>query len=335
MAADKFTVGAVGAGAIETVVCACLAEAGVEVVAADLPERIAEIKKHGLRLHWGDRRISHAIGSVDSISALADVKPDCILVATKSYILPDIMAEVAAAAGEDCLVVSVANGIDTEVEMTHYLTADNVARMVINFAAGSDEGGFTRVVWFNPPNAFGLLADKENPNLERLVKALNTAGLTSEQVSGHTIKEKAFLKTILNSALMPLCSVMGITMKEAMTGTATRKLAGDVIHEGLAVAERLGYTYAPGVWETCMSYLDNGGNHHPSMSADTMNKRPTAIGFITGKLLEVGRQFSDLNLEVNRVLVSMLMTQEVRNGTRQPTDFPDYILPTEPASSEG
>ena len=90
--------------------------------------------------------------------------------------------------------------------------------------------------------------------------------------------------------------------------------------------ERLGYDYGEGIFEKCMAYLDKGGPHHPSMTVDMRNNRPTEIDFINGRILEVGVGFEDIELEVNRVMVSLIMTMEVMNGTRKPEDIPDYVL---------
>ena len=96
--------------------------------------------------------------------------------------------------------------------------------------------------------------------------------------------------------------------------------------QGLAVAARRGHKYPVDTWEKCMGYLDKGGSHHPSMSIDIMNKRPTEIDYINGKILERGQMYDDLNLEVNRVLTSLLMYLEVRNGTRKSDEFPNHIF---------
>jgi ketopantoate reductase len=75
-----------------------------------------------------------------------------------------------------------------------------------------------------------------------------------------------------------------------------------------------------------MGYLDKGGDHHPSMTTDLQGKRATEIEFINGKILELGQQFKGLNLDVNRVMVSLIMSMEVRNGTREPGNFPEYLI---------
>jgi 2-dehydropantoate 2-reductase len=324
---NKMTIAAVGVGAVGSILAGNLAEAGAEVIVADVPQRISQIKVKGLHVQWGEKRIQPKIGTVDSIRSLADARPDCIFIATKACILEAIMPEVAEAAGRGCLVMSVQNGIGTEDEIARYVPPENVARMVVNYAGGMDEEGIAHVAWFNPPNFFGPHTERDDARLSTLVDMANSVGLTSELVDPTTVKKRAFLKTVLNSALMPICAVLGLTMREAMEGKATRELATDLLREGIAVGARLGYDYGEGIIEKCLSYLDAGGDHHPSMSVDLWNKRPTEICFINAKILEIGSGFDDLDLEVNRVLVALLMTMEVRNGTRKPGDFPDYVIP--------
>jgi len=326
MAGNKLTIGAVGVGAVGTILSSCLKEGGAEVVVADIPQRIAQVRENGLQMIWGEKRFENPVATVDSIRSLADVHPDCIFIATKACILKHILADVAQAAGEETIVLSVQNGIGTEDEIARHIPARNAWRMVVNYAGMIDQSGVTKVSWFNPPNFIGPLIDQDDERMTRLVEMLGSVGMTTELVDSVTVKKRAWLKTILNSALMPVCAVMHLTMKEATEGRATRRLAADLLDEGLAVAARLGYEYGDDIFEKCMSYLDKGGHHHPSMSIDLSNSRPTEIDFINGKIVEVGRQFGDVDLEVNRVFVSLVMTQEVRNGTRKPEDFPEYLV---------
>lgn len=326
MAGDKFTVGAVGVGAVGSVVATCLSKAGARIIATDLPHRIPQLNANGLQMQWADELFEYPVDVAESIRSIADAKPDVVLVATKAVALKRIMSDVVEAAGEDCLIVSVHNGIDTEDEIAKHVPSKNVARMVVNFAGALNDEGFAKVVWFNPPNFFGLLEGDDDPRLTKIIDMLNSVEMISEQVDTQTIKKKAFLKTILNSGLMPLCAVLKLTMKEAMEGPATRKLVEDLMHEGLAVAGKLGYDYGDGVFDMCMGYLDRGGDHYPSMCVDLECKKATEIDFINGKILELGRKFEDLNLDVNRVLVSLLMAEEIKVGARAPDDIPDYLL---------
>ena len=326
MPEKQIRVATIGVGAVGTVLSACLAQSDAKLYVVDLPERIAQIEARGLQVKGVGLEMNVRATTVDSISSLADVDPDYIVIATKDYVLKSVLPEVAKVASDKCLVISAENGIGTEDELARHVPARNAARMVVNYAGHIDEEGVAQLVWFNPPNYFGPLEQKDDPRLAALMVRLCSKALESEMVDPSAIKAHAFLKTVLTSALMPICAVMGLTMKEAMEGPATRALAGDLLREGLAVAARVGYDYGEGMWEKCMGYLDKGGAHHPSMSVDLWNKRPTEIDYINAKILEIGLEFEDLNLDVNRVMTGLLMTLEASNGTRRPEEFPEFLV---------
>jgi 2-dehydropantoate 2-reductase len=325
MPGEKLTIGAIGVGPVGTILATALSRAGANIIVADLPSRNEQIRNIGLVTRWNEDLLKQPAKTVDSIPELSEHSPDCIFIGTKACILERIMPSVTEALGKECMVLSVHNGIGTEDFIGKYIGPERVCRMVVNYAGSMDETGAVKVNWFNPPNYFGPLLDKPVPKLKVFVDMLNSVGLTSELVDSTAIKSRAFLKTNLNSALMPICGVLGLTMREAMTGKATRRLAGDLLREGFSVAEKLGYKYGDNIWETCMGYLDKGGDHHPSMTTDLQGKRATEIDFINGKILEIGQQFKDLNLDVNRVMVSMIMSMEMKNGTRDPGNFPEYL----------
>jgi len=322
---ENLTIGAVGVGAVGTIIASCLADAGAEIVVSDIPVRNSQIDNNGLRVTWGEKKFDHRVKTVGSITELRDYNPDLIYVSTKACMLKRLMPEIAKTAGDNTMVLSVQNGIGTEDEVAKFMKPENVARMVVNYAGAIDENGDVKVNWFNPPNFFGPLVDGDHPALKKVVEMLNSVGMESVLVDSTAIKKKAYFKTVLNAALMPLCAVMNLTMQEAMQCKPTRDLACDVLKEGLAVGKELGFDYGEGILKMCEGYLDKGGNHHPSMSVDIQNKRPTEIDFINGKILEIGQEFDSICLETNRVLVSMLVGMELRNGTRKPDDIPEYL----------
>jgi 2-dehydropantoate 2-reductase len=325
MTAGKFTVGGVGLGVVGTIFAVHLAEAGAELIVTDLPHRITQIENHGLRMQWGDKNLTHMVKTKPTISDLIAAKPDVIFIATKTYSLESIMPEFEKAAGADCLVMSVQNGIGTEDFIGRFVPPERVARMVVNYAGASDASWVTSVNWFNPPNYCGPLTDREDDRIARIVEMVNENGLATELVDAKEIKKKAFLKTVLNAALMPICGVLGLTMKEAMTCRIIRGYAGDLVREGLMLGGKLGYHYGDDCWDNCMDYLDKGGDHYPSMWWDLQDRRPTEIGYLNGKIVEMGQDFDDLDLSINRIFVSLVISREIKNGTREPDCIPDYL----------
>ncbi len=319
-------IGIVGAGPIGSVLGAYLAESGAQILVSDIAPRNNQIRSVGLQVDLDETQLRHSVSVVDSIKSLKEYNPSCLIVSTKANILNLIIPELAKAASDNCLVISAQNGIDPEEKIAEFIPRTNIARMVINFTGTKpNEDGIIKANWLKPPNFIGHLTDENNPILKQIVEMLNTSGLTINSVDPQTIKKKAFLKTALNAALMPLCAVLGMTMKEAMDNPITRKLAGEILAESLSVASKLGYRYDDNIWEICMGYLDKGGDHHPSMSHDLNNGLPTEIDFINGAILEKGISF-DLNLETNKYFVSLLVAQEVQGKTRSIENIPKYIL---------
>jgi 2-dehydropantoate 2-reductase len=140
------------------------------------------------------------------------------------------------------------------------------------------------------------------------------------------MKKAAFFKTVLNSALNALCAAHGLTMERAMHLKHTRSTARVLLREGLTVAGLVGYNYGEDALDRCMDYLEGGGNHHPSMWFDLKNRRPTEIEYINGKIVKIGRMFQGVDVGHNAFFTSAIVTQEIRNGTRDDEDIPEYLI---------
>jgi 2-dehydropantoate 2-reductase len=178
--------------------------------------------------------------------------------------------------------------------------------------------------WFHPPNYIGPASERPN-DLSDIAGTLTRAGLETVAIDHREVKRQAFFKTILNSALNALCASTGITMAKAMQYRHTRSLAKTLIREGLATASMLGYYYGENTLSNCMQYLDAGGDHYPSMWTDLHRGLPTEIEFINGAIVRIAEQFKDLDVDLNKFFVSMVMTEEIKNGSRKPDDIPDYL----------
>ena len=75
-----------------------------------------------------------------------------------------------------------------------------------------------------------------------------------------------------------------------------------------------------------MAYLEGGGDHYPSMWFDLNNKRPTEIEYINGKIVKIARMFRNVDVDLNQFFTSAIVTQEIKNGTRDEEDIPEYLI---------
>jgi len=206
------------------------------------------------------------------------------------------------------------------------LGAQHVSRGIVNYAGNiKPKTGEITMNWFHPPNYIGPANNRPNDHND-IADELTKAGLETRAIDHMEMKRQAFFKTILNSSLNAMCASAGITMEKAMRYPHTRALARTLIREGLATGAMLGYYYGENALATCLKYLEVGGDHYPSMWTDLDRKLPTEIEFINGAIVRTAMQFKDLDVDLNKFFVSMVMTEEIKNGTRDPEDIPEYLL---------
>ncbi|MEN8148711.1 MAG: ketopantoate reductase C-terminal domain-containing protein, partial [Planctomycetota bacterium] len=158
-----------------------------------------------------------------------------------------------------------------------------------------------------------------------LAALFSEADLATEAKNYVDVKRAVWFKAILNAALNALCATTGLTMAEAMRMRHTRYLARQLLREGLTVASHMGYAYGEGALEMCMSYLDKGGDHYPSMWSDLKKGRRTEIDYINGKIVKNSMMYTDIRAELNMFFTNMVMTQEIRAGVRKVQEIPSYL----------
>jgi ketopantoate reductase len=62
------------------------------------------------------------------------------------------------------------------------------------------------------------------------------------------------------------------------------------------------------------------------MYLDLQNKTPTEIDYLNGKIVELGRQFDDLDTSINRIFCALVVSAEIKNNTRTVETIPEYIM---------
>lgn len=322
---SRETIAVIGTGPVGAILGCYLLKGNKQVAFVDLPHRIQQIREHGIKVsRYTEMEVMPEVLLTD-IRELTQYNLSMIFVATKTPALKSIVPKIKEIYYPGIRVISFQNGIGVEDKLSDVLGANHVSRGVINFAGNiKAETGEITMNWFHPPNLLGPASERPN-DLEDIANVLTNAGLDTKAIDHRTMKQEAFFKTILNSSLNAMCASTGITMAKAMRYRHTRSLAKTLIREGLGTAAMLGYYYGENTFQRCMDYLDAGGDHYPSMWTDLERKLPTEIEFINGAIVRIATQFKDLDVDLNEFFVSMIITQEIKNGTRDPDDIPDYL----------
>ncbi len=316
----------IGAGPVGSIVAAHLSSIGQEILLVECAEeRLEQLQAHGIAVTGTVHVETQMPFLLKSIEDLKSIPLTALFICTKAWALKTLLPQLAAVVDPGTPIVSFQNGIGPEDEIANFFPRENVSRAVVNFAGGvPPDGGPVVMQWFNSPNYIAPL-DGGSAALPFLIEKLTVAGLATELVSSHEIKKKVFFKTILNSALNALCASTGITMRQAMSLPHTRTLANMLIREGLSVGSAVGYYYGESSLQFCVHYLENGGDHLPSMWRDLERGLPTEIEYMNGKIVEIGSMFKNVDVDVNIFFTSMIITREIRSGARKSADIPDYL----------
>lgn len=320
-------VGVLGAGPVGSVLAAHLSSTGQEVVVVEAAdERMEQLQANGIAITGRlqvERQTPFLLKSIDE---LARIPLSALFICTKAWSLKTLLPQLAKIVDPNTPIVSFQNGIGPEEEIANFFPRQNVCRAVVNFAGGVQPDGAAVVMqWFNAPNHIASLDGNCAPILP-IIESLNASGLTTEVVSSHEIKKKVFFKTILNSALNALCASTGISMRQAMSLPHTRNLASMLIREGLSVGSAVGYYYGESSLQFCTHYLNQGGDHLPSMWKDLEKGMPTEIEYMNGRIVQIGMMFKNVDVDANLFFTSMIITREIRSGARQADDIPEYLV---------
>ena len=322
-------VGIVGFGPVGSILGAYLVRSGMKVYGVELAATRAEqVNRDGFLIRGFAELEEKPEGCFSSLAELAEVEDlSVVFICTKTWALPDLLPVfVDLQWPEKMRVVAAMNGIGPEDLLGEYISKNRVCRGVINYAGNQGPDGSTTMNWFHPPNLLGPASEREPERMGEVASMLTEAGLTTLSVSHYEMKKAAFFKTVLNSALNALCAAHGLTMARAMHLKHTRRMARILLREGLRVAALVGYNYGEDTLDRCMEYLGGGGEHHPSMWFDLKERRPTEIEFINGKIVKIGHMFQGVDVSHNSFFTSAIVTQEIRNGTRDDDDIPEYLI---------
>jgi len=312
----KPTIGIIGMGPVGSILAAHLANSGEDVVAEDiLGSILSEIRKDGLKISGIAEMTAKIDKMADSISKLAKYDPDIVFVATKASVLKHVLPELKKVYTPEWKIVSYQNGLDNERIIAETLGIDSTYRAIINYAGNLVSPGRISMNWFQPPNYIGALHKSgytTDETTRYIAKAMTASGLKTEETSD--IKEHAWKKTILNSALCSICAMTGQTMKDAMELRHSRSLAVKLLEEGLAVAKADGYEFGSEALHQFTLYLEKGGAHKPSMLIDVERRSPTEVDFMSGAIASYGEKFG-ISTPVNSTFTNLLKALENRYTT--------------------
>lgn len=322
MDVNKYKLGIVGLGPVGLTLAAHFKEAGCEVHICDVEKKkINLIRSNGIELVGKIEKAYYFNRIYSSVTELLDQDIDILICSVKAYHVNSVLEQIDKNVANGLYLMSAQNGIDIRQKYMSHFNESQILRMVINFAGNLNAPNVVNVTFFNPPNYIASIDDSKHEIAEWLSSILTNVNLETKWIDSFTIEDRIWEKTILNSALSPLCAISRLTMKEAMDHPDTLEIIEQIILEAMEVAKAEEIKLHDNFLKLCIRYLKNAGNHFPSLAVDLISKKETEIDYMNGKLVEYGRKHyirTPLNLTFTNLVKAISHKNTQLKGNQEP-----------------
>ena len=294
----------VGAGAIGGLMAAKLALAGNPVTVVDVGRHLAAIRDKGLKLIWENGK--EFVAPVKAVATLAEAGPqDLVILSVKAHFLEQAAREIEAVLGPETMVMTVQNGLpwwyfqrlggahdghkleslDPSGILSRKIKPERIVGCVVYPAAQVVEPGVIRHVE-GDRFPIGELDGRETERVKRLHDVLVAAGLKSRVLAD--IRSEIWLKAWGNLSFNPISALSHATLADICRFPETRQLAGEMMKEAQAVAEKLGVAFRHSI-DKRIEGAEAVGAHKTSMLQDVEAGRSLETEALIGSILEMAK----------------------------------------------
>ncbi len=278
----------VGIGATGSVLAAALLKNDPDTILVGTRREVGEtLRRDGIKISGVvsyDVPVRHYFTEIE---AIGELEPEVVILATKTFHLPKVMAALKKIYKPGMKIVSAHNGLGTEDVIAEEFGPESAFRMSLNMGVSLKGPGVVEMVFFNKPNPLGGMIPENKAAGQAIAKSFNDSGLDTRYVDD--IKYFVWKKMIMKCTMASLCAVTDRTIKEALEYPPTREIADACFQEALAVAKAKGYDLGDTYLKEALAYFEKAGIHKDSMCWDLANKNPTEIDFLGGKVVEYAR----------------------------------------------
>ena len=292
----------VGAGAIGGLIGARLAHAGHDVGLVARGAHLEAIRAKGLQLVSPSGKITVFPRAAQRPAELGRV--DVVFVTLKAHSLPEIAEEIPALFGAGTAVVTAMNGLpwwyfqrhggcwegttieslDPGGKVSRAIPAERVLGCIVLPAAEIAAPGVIRHVE-GGTFPIGELNREISARARRISEAMTGAGFKCPVKEN--IRHDIWVKLMGNVAFNPISALTGATLAEMAEHQGVRALASKIMHEVIAVCEKLGMPLDVTV-ERRIEGARRVGAHKTSMLQDLEARRPLELECMVGAVLELG-----------------------------------------------
>ena len=286
-----------------------LAQGGEDVIFIARGDHLKAMRANGLRADSlkGDFLIQPA-QATDKPQEAGEV--DAILVAVKTWQVPDAALAMRPMVGENTFVVPLENGVDAPAQLMAVLGEGHVLGGLCHIVSYIVEPGHIRHTGIEPHVAFGELDGRSSQRAQRLKAAFERAGVWAE-VPGN-IRAAMWEKFLFIAAISGVGAVTRAPAGVMRSLPETRQLLEQAMEEVIAVGKAHQVDLPADVLEKTMAFIDNlPEGATASMQRDIMEGRPSELASQNGAVLRLGSE-QGVPTPTHAFLYHSLLPQDLR-----------------------
>jgi 2-dehydropantoate 2-reductase len=253
--------------------------------------------------------VNHKKYSIPVVHPDENVPPaDLVIVALKCHNLPEAVHDLKNLVGDDTIIVSVMNGLDSE----EYLGAVyGAGKVLYAIAVGIDALREDSSVIYTTSGKifFGEAVNSDiSEKVRRVQDAFDRAGLKYE--TPPDMIRMLWWKLMINVGINQASAVMRAPYGVFQSSAEARVLVDTLMREVITIAERIGVNLAPrdlDGWNAVLETLSPKGK--TSMLQDIEAGRKTEVEVFAGKIVELGRKHG-IPTPVNQTLLTIIHVLE-------------------------
>lgn len=278
-----------------------LALAGHDVTFVARGDHLAAIRRDGLRVEsvTGDFAVREAVAT-DDPAGIGVV--DLVLVAVKTWQLPEVVPVLPSLVGEDTAVLTTQNGVEAPGQVAEAVGSDAVLPGVVKIFAMVSAPGVVAHVGGPATLAFGEWDDRDSERVTWILEAFIDAGVEATVSRG--IWTELWAKMLFVVPLGGLGAALDATVGQLRT--THRDLLAEAMSEVADLAAARGVTLPEGIVARSLDFVDRQpADSTSSLQRDVLAGRPSELDAWTGGVVRLAAE-SGVPVPVHRTLLAVL-----------------------------
>jgi len=307
----------VGVGGVGGFFGARLQRGGHEVVFVARGANLAALRASGLRVSGasGDFHLGQ-VAATDDPAAAGPV--DAVLVAVKSWQLPEAAPTLAPLVGRDTVVVPLLNGVEAPEQLAAALGPAPVAAGLCAIVSYLVASGHVHHEGVAPTVRFGELDGRPSSRLERLRAAFVDAGVRAEIPDD--VHAALWTKLLFIAPVSGVGALVRAPLGAWRALAGPRELAERAMREVAAVAAARGHALAPDAVERTLAFVDGmAPGATSSLQRDVEAGRRTELEAQVGAVVRLGAA-AGVETPACQLLYDCLLPQEIAARERAAAD---------------